>query len=163
MKDLLQGLDDPASKWGNGTNRHYCRGPAFSVLGVMIDHVSKTSDSLLIDDSEATVEGLRSYLIPRFDVVTACNGLEGLKVFEEKENRPDLVITDLVMPLVSGIGLISLLKKQSPGTPIIAMTGWGKYPQELATEVNADTILMKPFDLEELDQSMDKLLVNSIR
>ena len=118
---------------------------------------------LLIDDSEATVEGLRNYLLPRFDVVTACNGLEGLKVFEEKENRPDLVITDLVMPLVSGIGLISLLKKQSPGTPIIAMTGWGKHPQELATEVNADTILMKPFDLEELDQSMDKLLVNRIR
>jgi hypothetical protein len=43
------------------------------------------------------------------------------------------------------------------------MTGWGKLPQELATEVNADTILMKPFDLEELDQSMDKLLVNRIR
>ena len=96
-------------------------------------------------------------------MVTACNGLEGLKVFEEKENRPDLVITDLVMPLISGIGLISLLKEQSPGTPIIAMTGWGKEPGELATEVKADTILMKPFDLEELDQSMDKLLVYRIQ
>ena len=118
---------------------------------------------LLIDDSEATVEGLRNYLLPRFDVVTACNGLEGLKVFEENEKRPDLVITDLVMPLVSGIGLISLLKNQSPGTPIIAMTGWGQDPSELATVVKADMILMKPFDLEELDQSMDKLLVNRIR
>ena len=74
-----------------------------------------------------------------------------------------LVITDFAMPLVSGIGLISLLKKQSPETPIIAMTGWGKHPQELATEVDADTILMKPFDLEELDQSMDKLLVHTGR
>ena len=118
---------------------------------------------LLIDDSESTVEGLRNYLLPRFDVVTACNGLEGLRIFEENEKRPDLVITDLVMPLVSGIGLISLLKKQSPQTPIIAMTGWGKEPSELATEVKADTILMKPFDLEELDQSMDKLLVYRIR
>ena len=77
------------------------------------------------------MEGLRNYLIPRFDVVTACNGLEGLKVFEEKENRPDLVITDLVMPLVSGIGLISLLKKQPPGTSIIAMTGWVSTPKNL--------------------------------
>jgi DNA-binding response OmpR family regulator len=118
---------------------------------------------LLIDDSEATVEGLRNYLCPRFDVITASNGLDGLKVFEEKENRPDLVITDLVMPLISGVGLIILMKKQSPETPIIAMTGWGKEPSALATEATADTILMKPFDLEELDQSMDRLLVNRIR
>jgi DNA-binding response OmpR family regulator len=118
---------------------------------------------LLIDDSESTVEGLRNYLCPRFDVVTACNGLEGLKVFAEDEKRPDLVITDLVMPLVSGIGLISLLKNQSPGTPIIAMTGWGQDPNDLSTVVKADMILMKPFDLEELDQSMDKLLVGRIR
>jgi DNA-binding response OmpR family regulator len=118
---------------------------------------------LLIDDSEATVEGLRNYLCPRFDVLTASNGLEGLKLFEENGKRPDLVITDLVMPCISGVGLISLLKKQSPGTPIIAMTGWGKEPSELATEAKADKILMKPFDLEELDHSMDKLIVNRIR
>ena len=118
---------------------------------------------LLIDDSEATVEGLRNYLLPRFDVLTACNGLDGLKVFEKNETRPDLVITDLVMPWISGVGLISLLKKQSPGTPIIAMTGWGNEPGELAVEAKADTILMKPFDLEELDQNMDKLLVTRIR
>jgi DNA-binding response OmpR family regulator len=108
------------------------------------------------------VEGLRNYLCPRFDVVTACNGLEGLKVFEENEKQPDLVITDLVMPLVSGIGLISLLKNKSPGTPIIAMTGWGQDPSELATVVKADMILMKPFDLEELDKSLNSLLVKSI-
>ena len=118
---------------------------------------------LLIDDSEATVEGLRDYLCHRFDVLTACNGLDGLKVFEKNETRPDLVITDLVMPWISGVGLISLLKKQSPGTPIIAMTGWGNEPGELAAEAKADTILMKPFDLDELDQNMDKLLVTRIR
>jgi DNA-binding response OmpR family regulator len=95
-------------------------------------------------------------------VLTACNGFEGLKVFEEDEKRPDLVITDLVMPWISGVGLISLLKKRSPGTPIIAMTGWGKEPSELATEANADKILMKPFALEELDKSLNSLLVKRI-
>jgi len=113
---------------------------------------------LLIDDSEATVDGLKSYLDQKYEVCTACNGLEGLKVFEEIERQPDLVITDLVMPLISGIGLISLLKKQSPQTPIIAMTGWGKEPSELAKEAKADKILMKPFDLEDLDKSVSKML-----
>ena len=72
--------------------------------------------------------------------------------------KPDLVITDLVMPGISGLGVISLLKQQFPLIPIIAMTGWGKHPSELATEAKADTVLMKPFDLEDLDQSVSKLL-----
>ncbi len=38
------------------------------------------------------------------------------------------------------------------------MTGWGKYPSELATESKADVVLIKPFELEELDRSVSKLL-----
>ena len=111
---------------------------------------------LLIDDSEATVEGLGSYLSPRFDVVTAFDGLSALN---EIGSKPfDLVIADLILPEFSGIGLISFLRQTSPQTPIIAMTGWGKHPQELATESKADVVLMKPFDLEDLDQSVSKLL-----
>ena len=113
---------------------------------------------LLIDDSEITVDGLKTFLDQKYEVCTACNGLEGLRVFEENENQPDLVITDLVMPLISGYGLIPILKKQSPQTPIIAMTGWGKHPSELATEAKADMILLKPFDLEDLEKSVSKLL-----
>jgi YesN/AraC family two-component response regulator len=111
-----------------------------------------------LDDSEITVDGLKAFLDQKYEVSTASNGLEGLKVFEENEKQPDLVITDLVMPLISGYGLIPLLKKQSPQTPIIAITGWGKEPSELAKEAKADEILFKPFDLEDLDRSVSKLL-----
>jgi DNA-binding response OmpR family regulator len=113
---------------------------------------------LLIDDSEATVEGLKSFLDQKYEVCTACDGLEGLKLFDANEWQPDLVITDLIMPGISGVGVISLLKKQSPQTPIIAMTGWGKHPRELATEAKADMVLMKPFELEDLDKSVSKML-----
>jgi CheY-like chemotaxis protein len=113
---------------------------------------------LLVDDSEVTVAGLKSFLDQKYEVFTACNGLECLRVFEQNEKQPDLVITDLVMPLISGVGVISFLKEQSPQTPIIAMTGWGKEPSALAKEAKADKILMKPFDLEDLDQSVSGLL-----
>ena len=113
---------------------------------------------LLVDDSETTVEGLKSFLDQKYEVSTACNGLEGLRLPEKNEQQPDLVITDLVMPLISGVGLISLLKKQSPEIPIIAMTGWGKEPSELAKEAKADKILVKPFELEDLGKSVSKLL-----
>jgi DNA-binding response OmpR family regulator len=113
---------------------------------------------LLIDDSEATVEGLKAYLNQKYEVYTACNGLEGLKEFGNNENCFNLVITDLVMPLISGVGVIAFLKQQSPQTPILAMTGWGQTPSELATEAKADKVLMKPFDLEQLDDAVGKLL-----
>ena len=113
---------------------------------------------LLVDDSEVTVEGLKTFLDQKYEVFTASNGLEALKEFGENEKHLDLVITDLVMPLISGVGVISFLKKQSPQTPILAMTGWGKHPSELATEAKADMTLMKPFDLEDLDRSVSKLL-----
>jgi CheY-like chemotaxis protein len=120
--------------------------------------MEKRHQILLVDDSKETVEGLKNFLNHKYEVFTACNGLECLRVFEESEKKPDLVITDLVMPLISGVGLISLLKKQSPETPIIAMTGWGEHPSELAREAKANVVLQKPFDLEDLDRSVAKLL-----
>jgi DNA-binding response OmpR family regulator len=121
--------------------------------------MEKKPQILLVDDSSETVDGLKSFLDLKYDVSTACNGLEGLKAFEENEKKPDLVITDLILPLISGYGLISLLKKQFPEVPIIAMTGWGKEPSEIAKEAKADKILIKPFDLEDLDQSVSGLLL----
>jgi DNA-binding response OmpR family regulator len=120
--------------------------------------MEKKPQILLVDDSSETVDGLKSFLDLKYDVSTACNGLEGLKAFEANEKKPDLVITDLVLPMISGFGLISMLKQQSPQTPVIAMTGWGKHPSELATEAKADMILMKPFELEDLDRSVSRLL-----
>jgi DNA-binding response OmpR family regulator len=120
--------------------------------------MEKKPQILLVDDSSETVDGLKSFLDLKYEVSTAFNGLEGLKAFEENEKKPDLVITDLVLPLISGYGLISLLKKQFPEVPIIAMTGLGKEPSEIAKEAKADKILIKPFDLEDLDQSVSGLL-----
>lgn len=91
-------------------------------------------------------------------VHTAYNGLDGFNEFENNKNKFDLVITDLIMPLISGTGLIALVKKESPEMPVIAITGWGKHPSELASEAKADVILEKPFELEVLDESISKLL-----
>jgi CheY-like chemotaxis protein len=104
------------------------------------------------------VAGLKSFLDHKYEVSTACNGLEGLKVLEGNDWQHDLVIMDLVMPGINGVREISLLKQRSPKTPIIALTGWGQHPRELETEAKPDKVLMKPFDLEDLDQSVSNLL-----
>lgn len=120
--------------------------------------MTKKHQLLVIDDSKETVAGLNSFLSQKYDVITAYNGLDGLKAFETNEAQIDLVITDLVMPEISGVGVISIIKKKYPGTPVIAITGWGEHPGALATEAEADLVLDKPFELMDLDRHVAELL-----
>lgn len=114
---------------------------------------------LVIDDSQEILAALDKYLTKKkYEVTTAEDGLEGLKLLKTSTEGFDLVITDLVMPYVSGVGVISILKKEFPGTPVVAITGWGEHPEALAIEANADLVLEKPFDMVELEQSILNLL-----
>jgi len=113
---------------------------------------------LVIDDSEETVAGLEHFFSKNYVVSTAADGMEGLKRFEMEKKGFDLVITDLVMPFISGVGVISIIKKKYPGTPVIAITGWGEHPGALATEAQADIVLEKPIELPELDKLVSELL-----
>ena len=114
---------------------------------------------LIIDDDEPVLANLCYFLRDKkYDVTTASDGLEGLKLFENDQQGFDLVITDLVMPKISGMGLISIIKKKFPDTPVIAITGWGEYPEAFAVESQADKVLSKPFELSELDKAINELI-----
>ena len=114
---------------------------------------------LIIDDSKETIDGLESFFSEKYEVSTAYNGLDGIKEFDKCDDCVDLVITDLVMPEISGIGVITVIKKKSPQSPVIAMTGWGEHPGALARDAKADLVLNKPFELEDLERHVAELLV----
>jgi DNA-binding response OmpR family regulator len=121
--------------------------------------MDKPSKLLLIDDDKHVLANLCYFLNDKkYDVTTASDGLEGLKLFENDQQGFDLIITDIVMPKISGMGLISIIKKKFPDTPVIAITGWGEYPGAFATESQADKVLSKPFELSELDRLIKDLL-----
>ena len=118
---------------------------------------------LVIDDSQEILTAIHKYLKQKnYEVATAADGLEGLKLLKSAEGGFDLVITDLVMPNVSGVGVIAILKKQFPGIPVVAITGYGEQPEALALEANADLVLEKPFNLDDLEQSIANLLSKQI-
>ena len=114
---------------------------------------------LIIDDSEEILTALTNFFTQKnYEVISAANGLDGLKYIEAKDAAFDLIITDLVLPNISGVAIISIVKKKFPNTPVIAITGWGEHPESLAKEAHADYVLEKPFKLPELEQLAKKLL-----
>jgi DNA-binding response OmpR family regulator len=114
---------------------------------------------LIIDDNRELLAAIYQFLSnKKYDVVSASDGLDGLKLLEVEEQRFDLVITDIVMPNISGLAIISIVKKKFPDTPVIAITGWGEHPEMLALEAQADLVLEKPFELDELDDAIKELL-----
>jgi len=113
---------------------------------------------LIVDDDEATLESMTTYFTKRgFAVTAASNGLDALKVLESRTDF-DAVITDIVMPDVSGIGVISVAKRRLSGVPLIAITGWGEHPEGLASEAEADRVIKKPIELAALEKIILKLL-----
>jgi DNA-binding NtrC family response regulator len=124
----------------------------------------KVAKLLIIEDNEEVLRSLQKYFSKKnYEVVTASNGLDGLKAFEADMASFDLVITDLVMPNISGVAIISLVKKKSPGTPVVAVTGWGEHPEALATEAQADLVLEKPIELDRMNRFINELLAGRTR
>jgi len=114
---------------------------------------------LIVDDNEDILSTFYEFFNSMgYEVKTAVDGFAALKLMREKSDFFDCLITDLVMPNISGVGLISIVKKEYPDLKIIAMTGYGDQPGALASEAEADVVLFKPIDLFKIENTVSELL-----
>jgi two-component system, NtrC family, sensor histidine kinase HydH len=109
---------------------------------------------LIIDDEQPVLEGLREFLEDEgYEVHEARDGPQGLGVF--RSIRPDLVLTDLRMPGMSGIEVISEIRKLKENTAIIVFTGYGSLGSAVdALHLNVFDFITKPVDLEYLRSTL---------
>jgi DNA-binding NtrC family response regulator len=113
---------------------------------------------LIVDDDDNLITVLKSILLEEKHDVTACQ--DGLAAIEKcREEKFDLVITDLMMPGAGGLEVLTACHKIHPETLVILITGFASL--ETATEAirqGAYDYITKPFKLEEL-----KIVVNNAR
>ena len=104
---------------------------------------------LVIEDDSNIRELLRLYLEQEgYAVETAQDGMEGLRAF--KRIHPDLVLLDLMMPVMDGTQVIKEIRAQSK-TPVIMLTAKGETFDKVAgLELGADDYVTKPFEMREL-------------
>jgi len=95
-----------------------------------------------------------------YEVETASNGKEGIALFEK--GKPDLLITDIIMPEKEGLETIFLLRKRYPDLKIIAISGGGRIgPDEylpVAKLLGASAVFQKPLIPKEFMQTVSRLL-----
>ncbi len=118
----------------------------------------KPASVLIVDDDPAVLAVLRSILTESgYEVADAMDGRKAVAKF--RLARPDVVITDIVMPDQEGVETISLLKRESPGLKIIAMSGaiGGRYLR-VAELMGADATLQKPIKTDQLLDALKKVL-----
>ena len=104
---------------------------------------------LVIDDEPQITRALRAALAAQaFDVRTANDPEEGLHVF--REWAPDLVITDLMMPGMSGVDVCRAIRSQGP-TPVLVLSVRDHERSKVeALDAGADDYVTKPFGIQEL-------------
>jgi putative nucleotidyltransferase with HDIG domain len=106
---------------------------------------------LIVDDYSPTRNLVAEALSQtgEYQVFEAENGREAMGLFQE--NPFDLVISDIMMPQVSGLDLLTSVLELAPGTPVIMMTAHAAAPLTVsALKKGAVDFLQKPFDLDEL-------------
>lgn len=119
---------------------------------------------LLVDDDEMVRYAIRSALeIADFEVVEEPNG----KFIKDLASLDDIdvVVTDIFMPEVEGMELISTLKTHVPHIPVIAVSGGGRINAkdylQTATDLGAEAAFAKPFNEDDLVAKIRELAASA--
>jgi len=90
-----------------------------------------------------------------YEVVTASDGREALKLAEER--RPDLIISDVNMPVMDGLDFMARLIEVAHGVPVILHTAYASYKDSFASW-SAEAYVVKSSDLSELKLQTKRIL-----
>lgn len=116
---------------------------------------------LVVEDNKLILETIAQSLSREgYEIIKAMDGKECLKLLDD--NNFDLLITDLYMPFINGLELLSILQEQGRKTmPVLVLSAGGNEDNVLkAFEMGADDFMIKPFSLSELNFRIKKLLMN---
>ncbi len=109
---------------------------------------------LFVDDENYMLELMKMNFSRKYNVLTAQNGIEALEII--RENRVDLVVTDIKMPKMDGMELLKVVKDQFD-LPVIIITAFGTIENAVeAIKKGAYDYITKPINLEDLETKIDR-------
>ncbi|MBQ4235423.1 MAG: response regulator, partial [Treponema sp.] len=105
---------------------------------------------LIVEDNEGIVSFLKSELeLEDFETCVALDGRSALEIFADE--KPDLVLLDIMLPGLSGIEVLRRIRKHDEDTPVILVTARdGTDDKVTGLNLGSDDYITKPFKIEEL-------------
>lgn len=126
--------------------------------------VKSSERILIIDDDDEIRQYIEDTLSPFYKVLTANDGDSGIR--KALTEKPDLIISDIVMPGTDGFQLVKRIKNNSNTThiPVMLLTSKADINDRMAgIEHGADAYIVKPFNIDELHLTIENLLKNRQR
>lgn len=117
---------------------------------------------LLADDDDAVRTSLAAILRRgSWNVIEASDGAEACRLFRER--RTDIVLTDLMMPRLDGLGVLTEIRAMDPMAPIVVLTGFATIDRcREALKAGATDFVTKPCQAAELERVLNRLLDQAI-
>ncbi len=114
---------------------------------------------LVIEDDEHIAEGIRLNLdLQGYMVKIAGDGMKGIDLW--KKWAPDLVVLDIMLPLVDGFSVLKVIRKQDEKLPVLILSARGSSEDKVkGLRCGVDDYLAKPFDLDEFLLRVKRLLI----
>ena len=125
----------------------------------------KTTKLAIVDDHQIVIDGLRSLLKghKEYEIILESTRPEQL-VQELRQHQPDLLLTDVMMPTLSGVDLARQVKKEFPQIKIIAlsMNGEGSLVNQMIEESDISGYLLKNIGQTEFLKALEKVAAGGI-
>ncbi len=117
---------------------------------------------LIVEDHADLRQYLSDHLSEEYRILLAANGAEGMDIL--RENRPDLILTDWIMPVMDGAAFIRELKSDdhTSDIPVILLTARDELlDKQKGLELGADLVITKPFNLQLLKSQLKRVVENN--
>ena len=117
---------------------------------------------LVVDDEKSVLDCLSEILrLQGYRVLSTEDGVKALKIYKDRGQEIDLILTDLVMPGLSGMEMLQSMQAINPGLKAIVMSGYSEMISRVQESGFTGGRLAKPFGVNQLTNEITHMLTDS--
>lgn len=116
---------------------------------------------LIVDDEEMSIKLIEMQLLKdNHEILTSTDGRDAIDII--KNEQPDLVISDIMMPFMSGLELLEIIKAENKKIPVILVSALDDVEVvQTAIGMGADDFIIKPVKMDELALRIHRVMANA--